>query len=48
MVARVHVPDTNDVLNTNDANADTNGATADTDDDNAPCEDIVAFAKTDA
>ena len=39
MAARVHVTDTYDVPNTDDADADT-------DDDAGPCEDIVVPAKT--
>ena len=39
MAARVHVPDTYDVPDTDDADADT-------DDDAGPCEDIVVLAKT--
>ena len=37
--ARVHVTDTYDVPDTNDADADT-------DDDAGPCEDIVVLAET--
>ena len=39
MAARVHVTDTYDVPDTDDADADT-------DDDAGPCEDIVVLAKT--
>ena len=39
VAARVHVPDTYDVPDTDDADADT-------DDDAGPCEDIVVLAKT--
>ena len=40
MAARVHVTDTYDVPDTDDADADTD------DDDAGPCEDIVVLAKT--
>ena len=46
MAARVHVPKTYDVPDTNDADADTDDADADTDDDAGPCEDRVVLAKT--
>ena len=48
MAARVHVPDTDGVPDTDDADvdADTDYADADTDDDAGPCEDIVVLAKT--
>jgi len=41
VAARVHVPDTYDVPETNDADADTDDAH-----DAGPCEDVVVLART--
>ena len=46
MAARVHVPDTYDVPDIDEADADTDDADADTDYDAGPCEYIVILAKT--
>ncbi len=40
MAARVHTPDTDDVQDTDYADADTHDSDADKDDDAGPCEDI--------
>ena len=46
VAARDHVPETDDVPDTEYVDADTDDADADTDDDAGPCEGIVVRAKT--